>query len=167
MPDITLLHGDCLELMPTIETGSVDLVLTDPPYGTTACKWDSIIPLEPMWENLKRLRKERAAVVMTASQPFTTTLISSNMKEFKYCWVWEKGKASGHLNSKKMPLKKHEDVAVFCSNTYNPQGLIKGGFSTSRSGDKTKVYGKQSEYCLLYTSPSPRDKRQSRMPSSA
>ena len=90
--DMSLHHGDCLDIMPTLEAGSIDLVLTDPPYGTTACKWDSVIPLEPMWDNLKRLIKPNAAIVMTASQPFTTTLIASNMKMFKYCWVWDKKK---------------------------------------------------------------------------
>ena len=110
---ITLLHGDCLEKMAEIPDGSVDMVLTDPPYGTTACKWDSIIPLEPMWEHLKRVIKPNGAIVMTASQPFTTTLIASNMKMFKYCWVWEKSQATGFLNAKKRPMVKHEDVVVF------------------------------------------------------
>ena len=87
-----LLQGDCLERMKEIESGSVDMILTDPPYGTTACKWDSIIPLEAMWEQLKRIIKPNVAIVMTASQPFTTTLISSNMRMFKYCWVWKKQK---------------------------------------------------------------------------
>lgn len=83
--DATLYRGDCLEEMQHIESGSVDLVLTDPPYGTTACKWDSIIPLDLMWAQLKRIIKPNGAIVMTASQPFTTTLIASNMKMFKYC----------------------------------------------------------------------------------
>jgi len=111
--------------MKEIESGSVDMILTDPPYGTTACKWDSIIPLEPMWEQLKRVIKPNGAIVMTASQPFTTTLISSNMKMFKYCWVWKKSKPTGHLNAKKQPLKTYEDVVLFYSNqcTYNPQGI--------------------------------------------
>jgi len=94
---IKLMHGDCLELMKDIESGSVDMVMTDPPYGTTACKWDSVIPLEPMWKQLKRVIKSNGAIVMTASQPFTTTLISSNMDMFKYCWVWDKVKPFGHL----------------------------------------------------------------------
>lgn len=119
-----LFKGDCLEVMKDIPDGSVDLILTDPPYGTTACKWDSIIPLEPMWEQLKRIIKPKGAIVMTASQPFTTTLIASNMKMFKYCWTWEKTTASGHLNAKKMPMRAHEDVCVFVVSgtpTYNPQ----------------------------------------------
>ena len=119
-----LLKGDCLERMKEIPDGSVDMVMTDPPYGTTACKWDSIIPLEPMWEQLKRVIKPNGAIVMTASQPFTTTLIASNMKMFKYCWVWEKSKPTGHLNAKKQPLKTYEDVVVFYRKQclYNPQG---------------------------------------------
>ena len=112
-----LINGDCLEEMKSIPDGSVDMVLTDPPYGTTACKWDSIIPLEPMWEQLKRIIKPNGAIVMTASQPFTTTLIASNMKMFKYCWVWEKDRGTGFARVKKQPLRKHEDIAVF----YNKQ----------------------------------------------
>lgn len=110
---ITLLHGDCLEKMAEIPDGSVDMVLADPPYGTTACKWDSIIPLEPMWEHLKRVTKPNGAIVMTASQPFTTTLISSNMKMFKYCWVWEKDKPTNFALANKQPMKYHEDICVF------------------------------------------------------
>ena len=85
---IKLLQGDCLELLPTIPDGSIDMILTDPPYGTTACKWDSIIPLEPMWEQLKRVIKPKGAIVMTSSQPFTTTLISSYMDKFRYDLKW-------------------------------------------------------------------------------
>ena len=120
-----LMFGDCLERMKEIPSGSVDMVLTDPPYGTTACKWDSIIPLEPMWEQLKRIIKPNGAIVMTASQPFTTTLISSNMGMFKYCWVWEKQQPTGFLNARRFPLRAHEDIVVFCNgtHTYNPQGL--------------------------------------------
>ena len=141
-----LLKGDCLERMKEIPDGSVDMVMTDPPYGTTACKWDVIIPLEPMWEHLRRIIKPNGAIVMTASQPFTTTLISSNMKMFKYCWVWAKSKATGHLNAKKQPLKCAEDVAVFYGKqcTYNPQ-MVKG--ERHHRGQKaqskqTQVYGK-------------------------
>jgi site-specific DNA-methyltransferase (adenine-specific) len=109
----TLLQGDCLELMKTIPDKSISMILADPPYGTTACKWDSIIPLEPMWTQLKRIIKPNGAIVMTASQPFTTTLISSNMKMFKYCWVWDKVKPSTGLHAKVMPLRSTEDIAVF------------------------------------------------------
>jgi len=133
-----LMQGDCLEIMPTLADGSVDMILADPPYGTTACKWDSVIPLEPMWEQLKRVIKPNGAIVMTASQPFTTTLIASNMAMFKYCWVWEKSKATGHLNAKRRPLVKHEDIVVFYTNqpTYNPQGLIKKDKPTVSKGNR-------------------------------
>lgn len=115
--------GDCLDMMHNIEDGSVDMVMADPPYGTTACKWDSIIPLEPMWEQLKRVIKPNGAIVMTASQPFTTTLIASNMKMFKYEWIWDKRRISNPMLAKKMPLRQHENVVVFYSKApiYNPQ----------------------------------------------
>ena len=117
-----LFKGDCLDEMKNIPDGSVDMVMADPPYGTTACKWDSIIPLEPMWEQLKRVIKPNGAIVMTASQPFTTTLIASNMKMFKYCWVWEKTKASNFQLAKHNPMKIHEDICVFYKKkTYYPQ----------------------------------------------
>jgi len=132
-----LMQGDCLERMREIESGSVDMVLTDPPYGTTACKWDSIIPLEPMWEQLKRIIKPNGAIVMTASQPFTTALISSNLDMFKYELIWEKGRASGHVHAKNKQLKAHENIVIFSTGTtvhksqskrrmtYNPQ-MTKG-----------------------------------------
>ena len=124
MNKIQLIHGDCLERMKEIPDGSVDMILTDPPYGTTKCSWDSVIPLEPMWEQLKRVIKPNGAIVMTASQPFTSRLISSNYKMFKYCWVWEKSKASNFLQAGYMPLKAHEDIVIFCSKgkpVYNAQ----------------------------------------------
>lgn len=126
LDDVWLLHGDCLERMAEIPDGSVDMILTDPPYGTTACKWDSVIPLEAMWAHLKRVIKANGAIVMTAAQPFTTTLISSNMKMFKYCWVWEKTMATGGLLAKFRPMKAHEDIVVFGvtkKSTYNPERL--------------------------------------------
>ena len=120
--NVWLMKGDCLERMKEIESGSVDLILTDPPYGTTACKWDSVIPLDKMWEQLKRIIKPNGAIVMTASQPFTTILISSNIKMFKYCWVWDKGVGVNFFHVKKQPLKVTEDVCVFYNKqaTYNP-----------------------------------------------
>ena len=120
-----LILGDCIERMAEIPDGSIDMVLTDPPYGTTACKWDRVIPFEPMWEQLNRVVKDNGAIVMMASQPFTTKLIASNMKMFKYCWVWDKINATGHLQAKRMPMKRHEDIIVFFQggSSYNPQGL--------------------------------------------
>jgi site-specific DNA-methyltransferase (adenine-specific) len=105
--------------MKEIPDGSVDLVLTDPPYGTTACKWDSVIPFEPMWVELKRIIKPKGAIVMTASQPFTTALIASNIKDFKYAWVWDKVKPSTGLHAKVMPLRSTEDIVVFGSGKIN------------------------------------------------
>ncbi len=140
---IKLLQGDCLEVMDDIQGGAIDMILADVPYGTTACKWDSIIPLEPMWEQLKRVIKPKSAIVMTASQPFTTTLIASNMKMFKYCWVWEKDNATNFLSSKYQPMKKHEDIIVFgqMAITYSKKGNMKyypqmevGKAYTQRSG---------------------------------
>jgi len=114
--------GDCLDIMPMIPDQSIDAIITDPPYGTTACKWDSVIPLESMWEHLKRVIKPNGAIVLTASQPFTTTLISSNMKMFRYEWIWEKSIPTGVFSAKYMPTKKHENVLIFAKErtTYNP-----------------------------------------------
>lgn len=124
---IDLMQGDCLELMKTIPDGSVDLILTDPPYGTTACKWDSVIPFEPMWEQLKRIIKPNGAIVLFGAEPFSSLLRCSNIKDFKYDWIWEKSKATGFLNSKKQPLRAHETISVFYSKppTYNPQ-MVEG-----------------------------------------
>lgn len=110
---INLMMGDCLERMKEIPDGSVDMVLADPPYGTTACKWDAVIPLDLMWAQLKRVIKPNGAIVVTASQPYTTTLIASNMKMFKYCWVWEKNRGSNFGSVKYQPMKEHEDIVVF------------------------------------------------------
>ena len=149
MVSINLMQGDCLELMKTIPDGSVDMVLTDPPYGTTACKWDTIIPLEPMWEQLKQATKKNGAIVMTASQPFTSVLVTSNLKMFKYCWVWDKVSPTGHLNARKRPMKKLEDVLVFCKSTapYNPQGLVWNPRKKSRrsSTEGSSCYGNHGD----------------------
>jgi site-specific DNA-methyltransferase (adenine-specific) len=144
-----LINADCLEAMRDIPDGSVDMVLTDPPYGTTACKWDSVIPFAPMWEQLKRITKPNGAIVLTASQPFTSALIMSNVKMFKYCWVWEKNLKTGNLNAKRMPMGGHEDVVIFCksSSTYNPQKRLRTTEikSGNKLNSKTSVYGKQRE----------------------
>ena len=136
MSEAQLLQGDCLERMKEISDGSVDMVLTDPPYGTTACKWDSVIDLEAMWAELKRTIKSNGAIVMTASQPFTSALVMSNPDMFKYCWVWQKTRATGHVHAKNKPMKDHEDVCIFSKGTtvhktqsknrmtYNPQGVV-------------------------------------------
>ena len=137
-----LMHGDCLEWMKEIPDGSVDMVLADPPYGTTACKWDTVIDLPLMWEHLKRVIKPNGAIVMTASQPFTSALIMSNVAMFKYDWVWQKPKGTGHLNAKKMPMRDKEDVLVFYSKqaTYNPQFLPGDAYREKSGWKNTKGY---------------------------
>lgn len=108
-----LLNGDCLSLMSILPPNSIDMVLTDPPYGTTQCKWDSIIPLEPMWEQIRRVIKPNGAIVLMAQTPFDKVLGASNIGMLKYEWIWEKTAATGHLNAKKMPMKAHENALVF------------------------------------------------------
>ena len=137
-----LMHGDCLEWMKEIPDGSVDMILADPPYGTTACKWDTVIDLPLMWEHLKRVIKPNGAIVMTASQPFTSALIMSNVAMFKYDWVWQKPKGTGHLNAKKMPMRDKEDVLVFYSKqaTYNPQFLPGDAYREKSGWKNTKGY---------------------------
>ena len=111
--DCTLYCGDCLEIMPTLAEQSVHCVMADLPFGTTYCKWDSIIPLEPLWKEYKRLIIGNGALVFNASQPFTTTLIQSNLAWFKYEWIWDKENPTNFANAKKQPLKQHENVVVF------------------------------------------------------
>ena len=119
MKDIELWHGDCLELMKDIPEKSVDMILCDLPYGTTSNKWDSIIPLDELWEQYERVIKAKGAIVLTASQPFTTKLISSNMNLFKYTWVWNKKKAGNFMLAKYQPMKIHEDIVVFSKEPHN------------------------------------------------
>ena len=116
-----LIEGDCLDVMRELAPDSIDMVLCDLPYGTTQNKWDAVIPFEPLWTEYRRICE--GVVVLTASQPFTSALVMSNFNQFKYAWVWEKSAATGHLNAKRMPMKKHEDVLVFGKGPYNPQGL--------------------------------------------
>ena len=142
---MNLLLGNCLDLLPQIPDNSVDMVLVDLPYGTTACKWDSIIPLDQLWKQYNRICKLDGAMVFTAAQPFTTILAASNLDHFKYEWIWEKPQGTNPMNAKVMPLKSHENVLVFYRKkpTYNPQMWYStpyGGFSsdTSKIGE---VYG--------------------------
>jgi len=125
-------NEDCLEGMKRIPDKSIDMILCDLPYGTTACKWDTIIPFEPLWEQYKRIIKDNGAIVLTASQPFTSALIMSNMKMFKYEWIWEKTQATGHLDAKRKPMKAHENILVF----YNKQPIY--NFQKTQ-GHKRKV----------------------------
>ena len=135
--------GDCLEVMKDIPDKSVDMILCDLPYGTTACKWDTIIPFEPLWEQYERVTKDNGAIVLTASQPFTTVLINSNIKRFRYSWTWEKEQGVNFLMAKKQPLKVHEDVCVFSKRqtVYNPQ-MSEGKPYISSKGDSGEVTGR-------------------------
>lgn len=114
-----LLHGDCLELMKTIPDKSIDMVLTDPPYGTTACKWDVVIPFEPMWEQLKRITKDNGAICLFGSEPFSSHLRLSNLKMFKYDWIWDKKIPSGMTYARFQPMRQHEIISVFSQGKIN------------------------------------------------
>lgn len=136
----TIIHGDCLEVMKQLPDKSIDLILTDPPYGTTACEWDKVPDLKLMWRQLDRVCKPNAAKVMTASQPFTTDLINSNRKQFRYEWIWKKTVGGGFLNCNKAPLKRHENIVIFSkeTNIYNPQKHKGKKYTATRtSGGKT------------------------------
>ena len=119
---LNLIHGDCLDVMKTLPDASIDAIITDPPYGTTACKWDSVIPFEPMWEQLNRIIKDNGAIALFGSQPFTSALIMSNAKMFKYEWIWEKTMTSNFCQAKYQPMKYHENILIFAKNKtiYNP-----------------------------------------------
>ena len=117
----TLLLGDTLERMKEIPDGNVDMILCDLPYGTTACKWDSVIPFEPLWAAYRRVCKKNAAIVLTASQPFTTALIASNYEMFAYEWIWDKGVSASFVQAKRMPMRVHENVLVFCPSGQTPR----------------------------------------------
>jgi site-specific DNA-methyltransferase (adenine-specific) len=120
---VILHQGDCIEIMQQIPSGTVDMVLTDPPYGTTECSWDNPITFPEMWEQLQRITKPNAAIVLMAAQPFASQLICSNERDFRYDLIWEKGNATGFFNAKKMPLRAHEHILVFYRKlpAYNPQ----------------------------------------------
>ena len=153
---IDLKHGDCLELMKEIPSGSVDMVLTDPPYGTTACKWDSVIPFEPMWEQLKRIIKKNGAIVLFGSEPFSSLLRVSNLKMFKCDWIWEKSRPANHMLAKVQPLKIHEIISVFGSSkvNYYPQDLIEINKMTKQGSKVTDNNGggkRKSEYLQTHT----------------
>jgi site-specific DNA-methyltransferase (adenine-specific) len=120
-----VVQGDCLDVMASLPPAAFDMVLCDLPYGTTACAWDEVIPFQPLWDAWRRLLKPDSAIVLTASQPFTSRLVASNLRAFKYQWVWIKPRPSNPQLAKKQPLKFHEDVLVFCEGRvpYFPQGL--------------------------------------------
>ena len=150
------MQGDCIERMKEIPDGSVDMVLTDPPYGTTACKWDTVIDLDLMWEQLKRIIKPNGAIVMTAIQPFTSVLISSNLKGFKYCWQWDKKIPSGMSYARFRPMQQTEDICVFTGNgektVYNAQMVIRdkpikgGGMSKGETTNNQNLKALKKTY---------------------
>jgi site-specific DNA-methyltransferase (adenine-specific) len=143
-----VLHGDCLDLMKDIETGSIDMILCDLPYGTTQCKWDTVIPFEPLWAQYKRIIKDNGAIVLTAAQPFTSALVMSNVKMFRYDWVWEKPKGTGHLNAKKQPMRNKEDVLVFYKKqcTYRPQFITGEPYKNKAGKDHNKISSMTDSY---------------------
>lgn len=136
---IDLRQGDCLKLMKEIPDKSVDMILCDLPYGTTACKWDNIIPFEPLWEQYNRIIKDNGAIVLFGSEPFASKLRLSNLKMYKYDWIWKKNRPSNFLCAKKHPLKYHENILVFYKKQpiYNPQ-MQKGKPNHSKGNDYSK-----------------------------
>jgi DNA modification methylase len=147
--DKNIIHlGDCLELMQQIDDKSIDMILCDLPYGKTQCNWDCIIPFDQLWEQYERIIKDNGAIVLYAKPPFDKVLAVSNLKLFKYEWIWKKNKSTGHLNSKKMPMQAHENILVFYKSlpTYNPQ--MTNGHKPMNYAKKTKssnVFGKEKE----------------------
>lgn len=148
MENITLYKGDCLEIMQKIPDKSVDMILCDLPYGTTQCKWDSVIPFLPLWEQYERIIKDNGAIVQFSTQPFTTDLINSNRKLFRYEIVWKKTVGTNFLNANRMPLRAHENILVFYKKlpVYNPQKTRKinqnYGKTRIKNADRMKQYGK-------------------------
>jgi len=149
---------DCLEGMKQIPDKSIDMILCDLPYGTTACKWDTIIPFDNLWEQYNRIIKNNGAIVLTSDEPFTSQLIHSNIKNFRYRWIWEKPYTTGFMNANKMPLKNIEDILVFYKKipTYHPQGVISINKEQNRKKDKeTTIYNdmglKEGKYIQKFT----------------
>ena len=152
---INLLHGDCLELMNDIPDKSVDMILCDLPYGVTQCKWDAIIPFDKLWEQYNRIIKNNGAVVLFGSEPFTSLLICSNLKNFKYNWIWQKNNTTGFINAKKQPLNDNETISVFYKKqcTYNPQMTV--AEKTYKRGmakrSKSDCYGEEKDFVQIET----------------
>ena len=142
------MRGDCLERMKEIPDGSIDLILTDPPYGITACKWDSVIPLEPMWDQIWRVLKPNGACALFGSEPFSSHLRMSQVGRFKYDWIWHKTSPKNFINAKKQPLRSHEIISIFYKKQcfYNPQGLVFKEIDNSRPNHlkrSIEIYSKQ------------------------
>ena len=161
MSNINLYQGECLEIMKQIKDKSIDMILCDLPYGTTKCKWDVVIPFEPLWEQYNRIIKDNGAIALFGSEPFSSKLRISNLRMYKYDWIWKKTKAQGFLNSKKMPLKDYENICVFYKRlpVYNPQGIIYGNFQNDRKSKYIKgedIYGKEKEFGISHMSNFPK-----------
>lgn len=147
--DTTLIHGDCFDIFPSIPDKSINAIICDLPYGTTRCKWDSILPLENLWYEYKRVIKDNGVILLFAQTPFDKVLGCSNLDWLKYEWIWEKPQATGYFNAKKMPMKAHENILVFYDNTptFNPQKTyghkpINSYTKRKDVSNKTEVYGK-------------------------
>jgi site-specific DNA-methyltransferase (adenine-specific) len=140
-----IINGECIHEMSKIPNGTIDMILCDLPYGTTQCKWDTIIPFNDLWEQYVRIIKPNGAIVLTACQPFTSNLVMSKPNLFRYSLVWEKSKSTGYLNSKKMPMRSHEDILVFYKNlpTYNPQMTEGLPYDKGKANRPTDVYREQ------------------------
>ena len=136
----TIYNEDCLEGMKDIPDKSIDMILCDLPYGTTSCKWDTIIPFEPLWEQYERIIKDNGAIVLTASQPFTTKLIDSNIDLFRNCWVWNKKISGNPLLAKHQPLKVHEDICVFSKKRHNYYPQMRKGKMRKKGGGRSKLF---------------------------
>ena len=147
MVDIKFIHGDCLEEMPKLADKSIDMILCDLPYGTTACKWDTVIPFEPLWKEYKRLIKDNGAIVLFGSEPFSSYLRLSNIKDFKYDWIWNKKLAGNGILAKRQPLKIHEIASVFHSSVYYPQ-KTKGIFRKKMGLQESEITG-GSSFCKV------------------
>lgn len=179
---VNLILGDCLDKLDSLPDSCVDMILADPPYGTTRCKWDSVLPLDVLWTKLKRVLKPKGVVVMTAQTPFDKVLGCSNLAWLKYEWIWEKTAATGHLNAKRAPMKAHENILVFYRNagTYNPQithghspvnsyrkkpnsdgecygvtGEVSGGGSTTRYPRSVQTFKSDKQKCKLHPTQKP------------
>ena len=146
----TFVNADCFDVFPFIEDKSIDAIICDLPYGTTQNKWDSVLPLDKLWEQYKRLIKPNGVIVLTGSEPFTSVLITSNLKDFKYNWIWKKSKATGFFDAKKRPLNDYETISVFYTKppTYNPQMTVaekiyKRGFVKRKKSD---CYGDEKDF---------------------
>lgn len=161
MSGVILHNADCFDVFPSIADGSVDLVLADIPYGTTQCRWDSVLDLQEMWDQLYRIAKPSAAIILFSAQPFTSVLVASNLRDWKTEWIWEKPHATGFLNAKRQPLRAHENIEVFYRKqpTYNPQ-MTHGHTrkTATRGAPNTDVYG-DANRVVTYDSTSryPRD----------